>query len=184
MFLTDERKIQIENIANSIIEKYKINPFNFDIIYFLRKDYNFDINLHLFKNRNIDLILLVNDDLSYGNLIREIAISSIQYSCPESVPYLRHRMLHMFGHYILHREGNQAYAVKDYIDGSAYNDKYKELEADYFSEVMLMPENAIKTIVPFCKHNLDKIQTIKHMFNVSEKIARNRLYDLELIEIN
>ena len=184
MYLTCERKKEIEDIANTIIEKYNINPFNFDTIYFLKKHYGFDITLRTFKNSNVDSVLLVNDDLSYGNIIRKIAISSIQYSCPESVPYLRHRMLHMFGHYILHRDNYQAYGVKDYINDTPYSDEYTELEADYFAETMLMPENAIKTIVSFCKHDLDKIQTIKYVFNVSERIARNRLYDLKLIEIN
>lgn len=184
MYLTYESKKEIERIANSIIKKFSINPFNFDTIYFLKKDYGFDISYRSYKDKKIDSILLVNDEPMCSDIRKEISISHISYAYPESLPRLRHRLLHMLGHYVLHRNPSQPYGVKDYIDRTPYKDEYAELEADYFASVMLMPENAVKSIIPFCKHDLDKIQTMKHMFNVSERIARNRLYNLKLIEMN
>ena len=105
----------------------------------------------------------------------------------DSAARRRFTIAHELAHYVLHREGDNLYAHRDYTDDGAVQNQI-EREANLFAANVLMPENLIKKKVSEIKSSIRGIlpgfvltREIADHFVVSEAAARVRLKQLGII---
>lgn len=174
--LTSERKKEIEDEANRVISTYGLNKPGFDLTAFLVLKEGFKVGMQDLDKDTTGL-LLVNEhefirDTQAHNLI---VINSTIAGGVDFLKRRRYIAAHEYGHYVLHKKGDEIYAHRDYKE----KDTLLEKEADYFARCLLMPRELIeKTLSLFDMKAADIeeiIALIARTFNVTEKKARIRL---------
>ncbi len=185
--LTDDRKKEIAEIAQKIIMKNEINPFNFDLVRYLSEYENFEIQLQLIDDDTTGLLFVDDKDLiPKTNSHRLIVVNQRLINDDEFIQKRRFICAHEYGHYILHKGKSPQFAKRD----THNKDDEEELEAEYFAYCLLMPENQLKYLfnlnrktIEIIKNkcNMNDIDIVSVLFNVSKKKAYNRLNELGML---
>ena len=178
MLLSNEKKKEISDLTIRILNKHHISPYNFDILWFVSKVYGFKIESRLFDDPAVTGTLLVDDDTPiYDNIHKLISVNSNVVNGQDGFERTCYITLHELAHYLLHKKDHRQYAKRD----TSQRNTTEEMEADYFASCMMMPEDALKSIVSTCIDDQDKVETVRRVFSVTEKKAIVRLKEFSLI---
>ncbi len=177
------RKEKIENIANQIVVKHKLNP-GFDLAKFLLNPDSFEdgrafqVATQIFDSDTTGILLV--DDIDYiphTSSHKLIAVNRLLQLEPDYRKRRRFIMAHEYGHYVLHKHDAVQYAHRD----TSKKRSNMEQEADYFARCLLMPRSQINNLfqlnfVDEMSMN-DKINIVSRIFNVTQKKSMQRLKD-------
>ena len=176
--LTPNRKREIEDEANRIIEKHGLDKPGFDLAAFLTQRENFKVGVQSLDEDTTGLLLVnerefINDTMAHNLII----INAELAGSPNFLQRRRFITAHEYGHYVLHKNGDEIYAHRDYTKRETDIEK----EADYFARCLLMPRNLVeKTLSLFGMNEAsveEKVVLIARTFNVTEKKAHIRLVE-------
>lgn len=174
--LSDERKEEIEAIAEQIIEKHSLYFPAFDLAKFLTETEGFLVGEQAMEDGTTGL-LLVNDQqpIPKTNTHKLITTNLSLRSEENYKARRRYIAAHEYGHFILHKQDSQLFAHRDV----AHQDSQQEREADYFARCLLMPRKLVDVMLGSEMvqglNDEEKISMVARVFNVTPKKAALRL---------
>lgn len=176
------RKNQISEKAKEILSENNIDSYDFNVLKMISENYGFSLDVRNFKDPRVTGTLLVDDERTVvAGINKLISISSNVAMGAEAIQRIRFIALHELGHYLLHKKDSKQFAMRD----TDFKDSEEEQEADYFALCMLMPEDKVTNLFgDSIALDEEKIQLTKKVFGVTNKKARMRLQELDLIGNN
>lgn len=176
--LSEKRKKEIETIVDKIISEHQLGRPGFDLVAFLTEEEQFKVGMRKL-DKDTTGILLVNEQKSISdtNAHRLIVINSRLGEEPNFYERRRFIAAHEYGHFILHYDGNEIFAHRDYSE----KEEPAEEEADYFARCLLMPRRLVKIAIELWGIEDapidEKALVLSETFKVTKKKARQRLIE-------
>ena len=174
--LKEERKKEIEGIVDRIISEHQLGRPGFDLVAFLTKEEQFKVGMRKLDKDTTGL-LLVNEkkSISDTDAHRLIVINSRLGEEPNFYERRRFIAAHEYAHFILHNDGNEIFAHRDYSE----KEELLEEESDYFARCLLMPRHLVKNVIELWgieDASIDeKASILSEIFKVTKKKTRQRL---------
>lgn len=179
--ITKEKKLEIEQVTESILEEFKsAQSFPVDIAAIVKKA-GFEVEP---TDMPIDTTgcLLVNDQEKEKKRLIKVNTIFRNPDNEEDVVFKKSRFItaHEYGHYKLHKPQDQPlYAHRD----SDKRDEPMEMEADYFARSVLMPLEQFKVYYQVLNemgnnNETFTIEMLSQLFKVTRNKAAKRVEDL------
>lgn len=178
--LSEDRKREIQNMAEDILDQYKLLP-GFDLAQFLTRQEHFVLGLKEMERDTTGVLLINQEEFIRGtNTHKLILINQNLQEQPNFQQRSRFIAAHEYGHSKLHANGKPYYPHRDTSNVNAP----LEQEAEYFARCLLMPEKSIRELTELSAvangSFEDKVAMIARFFNVTQKKASQRMEDLVL----
>ncbi|MCR4935509.1 MAG: ImmA/IrrE family metallo-endopeptidase [Oscillospiraceae bacterium] len=178
--LTAERKREIQQKAEAILEEYHLLP-GFDLTRFLTDKKGFVLSVQELEPDTTGEFL-IDSEKPFGktNANKLILINQKLQEKPDFQQRRRFIAAHEFAHAVLHANNKRFYWHRDTSNVSAL----MEQEAEFFARCLLMPEESVRDMMKISAMQRaepkDRAALISRVFNVTQKKALQRMEDLAL----